>query len=188
MNLSALPALLCLLTCVSLAQAGGWGEPIGYAGGDCGCATAGPACGNDCGLNCANVWDGYCAEQQACGCRTKRHGRYHWYSRRPTPCGWSTGCATGKCCNQYPMCSCSGAHFDRVCESCPSCLSMFKVRGYRGGNCAAPGCTSCGQATTRIIELGQPPIEHIEVVPAATVTSPREAKRIYPSYRAMLPN
>lgn len=185
MYLKAMAALVGMMMFATLAHAGGWGEPMGYSGAaDCGCASAPAACGNGCGLNCANVWDGYCADQgRDCGSRVQ--GRYHWFAR-PTACGCGPTCATGTCCDEYPMCDCSGAHFERVCEKCPSCLKMFKVRGYSGQGTS--GCSTCRQSNTRIIQLGQPSYQEIQVMPTSTMTPTREAKLIYPGHRATLPN
>ena len=138
---------------------------------------ASKACG--CGPNCANVWNGYCASK-ACG--TPVQGRYHWFAL-PSACGGGPTCATGTCCDQYPMCDCNGPHFERVCEKCPSCLRMFKVRGY-----GTPGCSTCGQSTTRIIELGAPTGQPVEMAPAVRAMPTKEAMLISPGYRTTLPN
>ncbi|EAQ81087.1 hypothetical protein [Blastopirellula marina] len=182
MNLKAMAALLGMMMFATLAHAGGWGEMMGYSSAaDCGCASTAA-----CGPNCANVWDGYCADQ-SCGRRSPIQGRYHWFAL-PTACGCGPTCATGACCDEYPMCNCNGPHFERVCEKCPSCLKMFKVRGYSGGSCGAPGCSACGQASTRIIQLGQPSYQEIQMMPSAPRVPTKEAKLIYPSHRATLPN
>ncbi|MCC9605116.1 hypothetical protein LOC68_24570 [Blastopirellula sp. JC732] len=179
MNGKAWSSLLGVMIFASLGYAGGWGEMSGSAGADCGCATS-PACGHGCGLNCANVWDGYCAPP-ACG--TRIHSRYHWFAR-PSTCGCGSTCATGTCCDQYPMCDCNGPHFERVCEKCPSCLKMF--RGYN--SYSSQGCSTCGQSGTRMIQLGYPTGYEVEMMPASQVMPTKEAKLISPGYRATLPN
>lgn len=201
MNWKSYSALLAILLFAAIAHAGGWDGMNMNATASCDCAS-GPAqgclnCANvwdgycaskgcDCGPNCANVWNGYCAEKS---CGTQVHGRYHWY-RRPAACGCGPTCATGACCDQYPMCDCNGPHFERVCEKCPSCLGMFKVRGFASRS--TPECTSCG-SSTRIIELGAPTAQPIEMMPAqpmpaAPMVPTKEAKLTSPAYRAMLPN
>ncbi|TWT31917.1 hypothetical protein [Blastopirellula retiformator] len=180
MNGKAWSGLLGTLMFASLACAGGWGATSGYVGvADCGCAQP-STCGHG-GLNCANVWDGYCA-QKACG--TQIQGRYHWFAR-PSACGCGPTCATGTCCDQYPMCDCQGPHFERVCEKCPSCLKMYKVRGYGYGS---PGCTTCAPSSTRIIQLGYPTEYEVGPMPAAQIMPTREAKLVSPGYRSTLPN